>query len=196
MRKLGALIIVALIVSLLGSLNGVNAYKNSTCLDASTLQVNTSSEEFVATDSGSSWFNDSKIELFDCSLGCSTIDGAKCREVVQGAFPIEIFIFLQILAFFFMVNSFPFRSAIRKSQEMSEYGYEEIVWPILSALFFFVCAFISLMVFTPSTGQMFISSALFNLNNFLGWIMVVVTLFFSFNIWNHMMDTKHGRFED
>lgn len=180
------IVILVLVFMLLATLNDVDAYYNRTCIDDYTLMVNISSE----TQVNNQWINESSIEYFYCELGCSTVDGARCREVIKGAVPMEVYLFLQILAFVFLINSYPFKTAIRKNEE--GYNYSEVIWPMISTVLFFLVAFLNIGIFSPSTGQIYTSMYLFYLNFFLGFIMAALSFIYSFNIWNHLSDSRRG----
>lgn len=143
----------------------IYGWANTTCIDSNTLQINTTSETYI----NDNWVNHSRVEYEHCSLGCSTIDGPRCRTVVEGAIPIEVFLPLQLLAFLFLIMTF----------RLEEYDYRDVIWPLLSMMMFFITGFMSISVYSPSIGHIFSSMYLLYFNFFMGFFMVLFTLIFT-----------------
>ena len=133
-------LIFGIFIGYLTSLGGVVAFTNSTCIDANTLQVNTSTETLI----NSNWFNVSRTEYFYCPLGCTSVEGPKCREIVPGSTPIEIFILLEIIAFILLFITF--------RNYDNEESKNPMIYPLLALIFFFALGTMSFSITTFTGG--------------------------------------------
>ncbi len=166
--SLKIVVFLTAILVILGSLNGVNAHINTTCLDDNTLQIN----KTKITILNGQTINETSFDSQFCNLGCSNIDGAKCRTVVEGAIPVELYLFFEIMAFIFLIITF--------TREMEDMDFEQVIWPLLTAALFMITGFTSISVHSPTLGATFTSTYLLWFNFFMGFFMIIISLLFAF----------------